>query len=542
MISYEIIIQAIGGIGLFLLGMIVMTQGLRNLAGRTMRSALMRFTRNPITGAATGAASTAILQSSSATTVAAVGFVGAELISFPEALGIIFGANIGTTFKGWLIAILGFKFNLLNLFMPLVFAGAVIRLFSKGRLAVIGYTLSGFGIIFIGIYILQQSMSEMHNLISFSSLPADSIGGRLLIIGIGLLFSAITQSSSAGVVTSLTALYSGLINFNQAACLVIGMDIGTTVTAAMATLGGSVGAKRTGFSHVIYNFFTATMALLILNPYTWAVEYYMPGQLIKNAEILLVAFHTFFNTLGVIIVLPFTSQFARLMEKIVPEQTSSYTSKLDRAILDDPNLAINAVISSIKIVSIDLFSHILSILGNPQISKAIDITKLGLAINEIEHYVDKIELSQVDKGNVESILNIVHTLDHLNRLHERCETEENRAVIARESSELKEERDLLVNELIYIVNEINSNRWNIASKNADEVAEEIHSRVHPLRNKVMGQVVEGSYDSISVKENLEAIRWIRRVSKHISRINSHTYLALMAIGKKDTFETPKIEI
>ena len=540
MISYEILIQAIGGIGLFLVGMIVMTEGLRNLAGRTMRSALMKFTRNPLSGAATGAASTAILQSSSATTVAAVGFVGAELITFPAALGIIFGANIGTTFKGWLIAILGFKLNLLNFFMPLVFAGAVMRLFSKGRLAVIGYTLSGFGIIFIGIYILQNSMSEMHNLISFSNLPADNISGRLLIVGIGLLFSAITQSSSAGVVASLTALYSGIINFNQAACLVIGMDIGTTVTAAMATLGGSVGAKRTGYSHVIYNFLTATMALVILNPYTWAIEYYMPGQLVNNAEILLVAFHTLFNTLGVIIVLPFTSHFAHLMEKIVPYKTSGYTQKLDRELLEDPNLAISAVISSIKIVSVDLFSLILSILGKPRNSKDVNIAKLNIAITEIENYVDKIELSHVDKGNVESILNIVHTLDHLNRLQERCETEENRAAVIRQSPELVEERNLFANKLKYIVDEININRWDKASVFANDVAEEIHSRVHPLRDNVMVQVVEGKYDSISGKENLEAIRWLRRVSKHISRINSHMNIAVTAIGNNWKFEKIKI--
>ena len=540
MISYEILIQAVGGIGLFLLGMIVMTEGLRNLAGRTMRSVLMKFTRTPLTGAATGAASTAVLQSSSATTVAAVGFVGAELITFPAALGIIFGANIGTTFKGWLIAILGFKLNLLNFFMPLVFAGAVMRLFSKGRLAVIGYTLSGFGIIFVGIYILQNSMSEMHNLLSFSNLPADNISGRLLIVGIGFLFSAITQSSSAGVVASLTALYTGLINFNQAACLVIGMDIGTTVTAAMATLGGSVGAKRTGYSHVIYNFLTATMALLILNPYTWTIEYYMPGQLVNNAEILLVAFHTLFNTLGVIIVLPFTSHFAHLMEKIVPYETSGYTQKLDRELLEDPNLAINAVISSIKIVSVDIFSLILSILGKPRNSQDIDISKLNTAITEIDNYVDKIELSNLDKGNFESILNIVHTLDHLNRLQERCETEENPAAIIRKSPELIEERNLFVNNLKHIVEEININRWDKASVFANDVAEEIHNRVHPLRDSVMVQVVEGKYDSISGKENLEAIRWLRRVSKHISRINSHMKIAVTAIGNKGEFEKIKI--
>ncbi|MGB3729069.1 MAG: Na/Pi symporter, partial [Thermodesulfobacteriota bacterium] len=146
-----VIVHVAGGIGLFLLGMIVMTEGLRALAGSAMRSVLMRFTKSPATGALTGASSTAILQSSSLTTVAAVGFVGAGLITFPDALGIIFGANIGTTFKGWIIALLGFKYSLENVFLPLVFLGAILKLFTKGRLSTIGYSIAGFGLIFVGI-------------------------------------------------------------------------------------------------------------------------------------------------------------------------------------------------------------------------------------------------------------------------------------------------------------------------------------------------------------------------------------------------------
>lgn len=128
--NFITIIQMVGGIGLFLLGMIVMTEGLKALAGNAVRAALMRFTRSPFTGAMTGAVGTAILQSSSATTVAAIGFVGAGLMSFPESLGIIFGANIGTTFKGWIFALLGFKYQVGLLVLPLIFVGAVQRLFS----------------------------------------------------------------------------------------------------------------------------------------------------------------------------------------------------------------------------------------------------------------------------------------------------------------------------------------------------------------------------------------------------------------------------
>ena len=145
------IVQVLGGLGLFLLGMIIMTEGLRELAGDMIRSALMRFTSSPVTGAATGAISTAILQSSSATTVAAVGFVGAGLMTFDSSLGIIFGANIGTTITGWLVALFGFKLKLGTIMLPLILAGAILRLFAAGRLSSTGYALAGFGLIFVGI-------------------------------------------------------------------------------------------------------------------------------------------------------------------------------------------------------------------------------------------------------------------------------------------------------------------------------------------------------------------------------------------------------
>ena len=136
-----------------------MTDGLRALAGSAIRGALMRFTRSPLSGAVTGAVSTAILQSSSATTVAAVGFVGAGLITFSASLGIIFGANIGTTMTGWLVALLGFKLNLGTVILPVILVGTILRLFGNGRAANIGYALAGFGLIFVGITLMQQGMS-----------------------------------------------------------------------------------------------------------------------------------------------------------------------------------------------------------------------------------------------------------------------------------------------------------------------------------------------------------------------------------------------
>ena len=148
------VLLCLGGLGLFLLGMTVLTDGLRALAGRALRRLLSRFTRSPLSGAMTGAVTTAVVQSSSATTVAAVGFVGAGLLTFPQALGIVLGANVGTTITGWLVALLGFKLELGTAAMPIVLVGALIRLFARGRASAVGFAVAGFGLIFVGISLL----------------------------------------------------------------------------------------------------------------------------------------------------------------------------------------------------------------------------------------------------------------------------------------------------------------------------------------------------------------------------------------------------
>ena len=211
------VIKALGGLGLFLLGMIIMTDSLRNLAGDAMRKLLLRFTHTPLSGAVTGTVATVIMQSSSATTVAAVGFVGAGLMGFSEALGIIFGANIGTTIKGWIVVLLGFKLQIGSVLVPLILLGALMRLFTKDRWANIGMAIAGFGLVFFGIYLIQQGMLDVQKLVTPESFPADTFSGRIQLLLMGILFSAVTQSSSAGVAVTLTALFAGAVNFPQAA-------------------------------------------------------------------------------------------------------------------------------------------------------------------------------------------------------------------------------------------------------------------------------------------------------------------------------------
>ena len=176
------------------------------------------------------------------------------------------------------------------------------------------------------------------------------------------------------------------------------MDVGTTITAILATLGGSVNARRTGFSHVLYNLWTAILAFILITPYTWIWERIAPGELIQNAEIALVAFHTCFNVVGVTSIVPFTRQFARLITWLIPSQGITYTDGLSEEFLANPTLALNAVQASIQSEVITLLHHVEAILGAPD-GKRVELIELQTALDETHTYLDQIHLKAEDGTN-----------------------------------------------------------------------------------------------------------------------------------------------
>jgi len=513
--------ELIGGLGLFLLGMVVMTDGLRSLAGDAIRGWLIRFTRNAYSGALSGAACTALLQSSSATTVAAVGFVAADLMSYPAALGIIFGANLGTTITGWMVALIGFKLKIGLLALPLVFVGAALRLFGSGRVAALGMTIAGFALIFVGVATMQSAMVDVREVIAFDQWSGNTISDRLMLVAIGAGFTVIAQSSSAGVAATLTALNAGVVDFPQAAALVIGMDVGTTVTALVATAGASVNARRTGLSHVIYNVMTGAAAFLLVPIYINVWQTIAPGALALNAEVALVGFHSCFNALGVIAVLPFTRSFARMMERLVPGDTPSYTQSLDPALLEQSGLAIDAVHASVKLELTALLHLLRDLLTRRDVRATSRLAELQTAIDETHAYLDRIHL-QADVGaDWGRLLETIHALDHLQRLHERCETPEALDIDGEAPPGLAAQSRFLDDGAVSIAASIGSSRWDDAAHTATGLAGAIRDQKIPFREIVIEGIGAGDIDVRLGTDLLEATRWFRRVSKHIERVTVH---------------------
>jgi len=529
--SWLTISQAVGGIGIFILGMIIMTQGLHALAGDTIRNALVRFTKTPTSGVITGAVSTAILQSSSATTVAAVGFVAAGLLAFPEALGIIFGANVGTTITGWMVALLGFKLQLGTIILPFILLGSSLKLFSKGKVANIGFAIAGFGLIFVGISFMQDSMSVFKDIISVQNFPGDSFVGRFELFLLGILVTIITQSSSAGVAATLTMIYGGAISFEQGAALVVGMDVGTSFTAAIATIGGSVEVKRTGFSHVVYNIFTGTAALFLIAPYTMLFQSLAPVFLMQQAEIVLVLFHTFFNLLGVIIIIPFTKSFAHLMQKIIPSPKQKYTQNFDPTLLENIPLALSIVQKSLENEFKTLLQHILYLLGEKRNANKINIHAFDKLLDETQDFLDMINLKNTQDANWQRLINLIHVIDHLQRLFDRCSEDEHKILLLKSSSLLIKEKNQFIRFIQTILQLLEKESLgqmsNFAQKNDTDVVKTVKQK----RQNITSLMANGTVNIDEGTYHLEAIRWLQRSSAHIARIAYHLEQAILSAGK-----------
>ena len=525
------ILQTLGGLGMFLLAMLVMTEGLRGLAGNALHTWLTLFTRSPGTGAVTGTVVTGLLQSSSATIVATVGFVAAGLLTFPQSLGIVLGANVGTTVTGWLIAIFGFKLKLGVAAMPLVLAGMLIRIFGRDRLAEAGKALAGFGLILIGISLMQAGMSGLEGKVTPSTFPPDTFTGRLLLVGIGIIVTMITQSSSAGVAMAMTALSVGAVNFPQAAAMVIGMDVGTTVTAVIAAIGSSESARRTGFSHTIYNLFTAVAALLMLTPYTWFLDSAMPNLIKDSPAFALVGFHTLFNITALVIVLPVAGQFAWLMEKLVPERDTGLARRLDKRLLAEPQAAHAALEATLREEFDYMLRGVEQRLKDGTFPLDPPSQQVRRELRDTRDFLDAMNRQQPAAsqhggpggdmvGVRQQITTAIHALDHMRRMLSRLQEGDSIFTLRNEArfAPLAGEMRAFCSQLRGALPE--GIEKSLYSECMD-LAQRLRFDTEQARDRTIAKAVRQEISVAQSGQWLAAYRWLERISHHVWRVSAH---------------------
>lgn len=338
---------AAGGLALFLLAMLMMTEGLKTYGGRGLKRLLGRWTSTPLRGAAAGVLVTALVQSSTAVTVSTIGFVNAGLMSMRQALGVVFGTNVGTTMTGWLVSIVGFGFKIDTFALPLIALGVAWRLLARDkRHQGLGEALAGFGLFFIGLDFLQTAFGGLAEAYGAGAFGGEYGDHWLLAFGIGFLITLLTQSSSAAIAIILTAASGGLVGFTDAAAAVIGANLGTTSTTVLVALKATSAARRVALAHVGFNLITALVAFSLLPGMLWLVG---QGSVVlglhDNPAARLALFHTVFNLLGLLLLLPLADRFANLLEGLFrrAEEDLARPQHLDTTLATTPELAVAAV-------------------------------------------------------------------------------------------------------------------------------------------------------------------------------------------------------
>ncbi len=340
-----------GGLGLFLLGMRLMTDGLRLAAGNTLRTIIANSTSTVFRGLLSGAFITALVQASSALVVASIGFVNAGLMTLSQAVTLIYGSNVGTTMTAWLVAVVGFDINIKALALPMLGFGMILRVAGSGkRYGAMGEALAGFGLFFLGINELKIAFAGLSDTIQLSAISGNGPLGMLIFVGLGFILTFLMQSSSAALAITLTAASGGVIHLEAAAAMVIGANVGTTSTAIMAALGATANAKRVAAAHVVFNILTGIVAFLLLPfMYSHLADIALLFHMDTGPATLLAIFHTLFNVLGVLLILPINRHMVFILEGWFRsnEENEAQPRYLDSTVASTPVMAMHALAKEI---------------------------------------------------------------------------------------------------------------------------------------------------------------------------------------------------
>jgi phosphate:Na+ symporter len=311
-----------GGLCLFLYGMKVMSDGIQHAAGDRMQRALNFMTKNRFIGVLTGIVVTALVQSSSAVSVMLVSFVNAGLLTLTQSIGVIMGANIGTTTTAWIVSLIGFEIDISTLALPAIGVGFIMGS-VKWKHQDLGRAFMGFGFLFLGLQFLTNALPTVspESLVFVRRISNLGFLSVLIGVGIGTAVTLLMHSSAATITLVITLAWGGVINFEMASAMILGANIGTTIDAIMAAIGTKTAAKQTALVHVLFNVVGSIIALIFFTPLIRLVDLLVPGDpLGVSIAAHLAMFHTVFNILGTLIFLPFVRQFAVLVSFLIKDK------------------------------------------------------------------------------------------------------------------------------------------------------------------------------------------------------------------------------
>ena len=407
-------VTLLGGLGLFLLGIHHLTEGLKGLAGDSLRRALQRLVSGRFSAVLSGAFFTAVIQSSTAAILTVIGFVSAGLVTFVQAVGMIIGATLGTTSTLWLVAVFGLRFRISAAAFPMLGIGAFLWLIARGKTRSFGAILAGFGLIFTGIDFLQTAMGGVSwNLEAFAG---HGFGARWILAGIGVLMSIVMQSSTAAGATTLVALNAGSLTFQQGCAMIVGQSIGTAATTGLVMIGGGLAVRRSSMAHIIFSLIVGVLGILFLGPLTAAADWVGARLYDPDGVLAMATFSSLFKLAGIVVFYPWLDGFARFILRISGKGSDSAVSRLDPALAQGgATVALEAAWRAILEVTRGAVDAIRRRLAGESVKYDPPVE----AVQQTEHFLESLSIETTDLGTIgPRLVRLVHALDHLSELHD----------------------------------------------------------------------------------------------------------------------------
>ena len=430
----ELIFGLIGGLGLFLFGMKIMSEALRKVAGERLRRILQLLTRTPFIGVLVGAAITALIQSSSGTTVMTVGFVNAGLLTLRQAIGVVMGANIGTTTTAWLVSFLAI-FKISTYALPAIGLGFLLSVLGRTRsIKSWGQVILGFGLLFLGLAIMKEAFAPLgasdaarQMMMKFAQYP-------IMGVFVGCVVTMLLQSSSATIATIQVLAFNGLLGFESAIPLILGDNIGTTITAEIASMGTNLAARRTARAHTMFNVIGVAYMLIFVytNLYPKVIHAIVPGAVTKNNIMVHIALaHTVFNVFNTLVFLPGISILEKVARRLTPGKERELflaPNLLEKHLLDTPPLAIDQTVKeTVRMCETarDAIGKAAQAFFEGNMRLKSDVTANEEAVDRFQHDITQylVDLSQRNLGKEESekLPVLLHSVNDLERVGDHAE-------------------------------------------------------------------------------------------------------------------------
>ena len=552
---YEFII-IIGALGFFIFGMKVMSDGIQKVAGSRMRKILSSMTSNRFLGITTGFLITALLQSSSATTVMIVSFVNAGLLTLVESIGVIMGANIGTTITAWLISILGFKVKISSIALPIIAVGFPMMFSSKANIRSWAEVFIGFALLFMGLDELKHSVPDLKQNPEFLSFLSDyaDMGyfSTIIFIGVGTILTLVVQSSSAAMALTLVMCYEGYIPFELSAAMVLGENIGTTITANLAALVGNVHAKRAARAHFIFNVFGVIWMIILFPIFIINIDAYMsssmglsPINVVGESVAIpigLSIFHTTFNILNVLLLVGFVPLISRIVIKMQPSKgeidEEFHLEHIGIGPMQTTELSIleaNKEVVKFGMITTKLFGFIPKLLKEKdgkkfralmvRIQKYEDITdRMEVEIADYLAKASQGELSEAASIKVRSMISIINDMERIGDIcyQMSISIERKKEQSIEFNDELNtgiQEMILEVNNAIEIMNQnINSSYSQVSLSEATDAEIVINKLRNKLRKRYLQKIEKGEVKIQTAMIYNNLIHAFEKVGDHIFNV------------------------